>query len=55
MRKAERPAGLGLAIVKEIVDAHHGTIRINDNPAGHGLIFNLSFPLWAEPASTPSL
>jgi signal transduction histidine kinase len=42
-------AGLGLAIVKEIADAHHGTIRIDDNPAGRGVIFNLSFPLWAEP------
>src|SRR5215831_17297125 len=32
-------AGLGLAIVKEVANAHHATIRIEDNPAGQGAIF----------------
>jgi two-component system, OmpR family, sensor histidine kinase TctE len=43
-------AGLGLAIVKEIVDAHCGTIRIDDNPEGPGSIFTLHFPLRVDQA-----
>ena len=41
-------AGLGLAIVKEIMEAHHGTINIDENPAGSGAIFTLCFQLWDE-------
>jgi len=43
-------AGLGLAIVKEIADAHHATLRIDDNPAGHGVVFILG--LVPSPART---
>jgi signal transduction histidine kinase len=35
-------AGLGLAIVMEIMKAHQGSIRIDDNPDG-GIIFTLHF------------
>lgn len=36
-------AGLGLAIVKRTMEAHEGTITIDDNPAG-GAIFTIRFP-----------
>jgi signal transduction histidine kinase len=36
-------AGLGLAIVKRTVEAHDGTVSIDDNPEG-GTIFTLRFP-----------
>jgi signal transduction histidine kinase len=39
-----RGAGLGLAIVAEIMKAHRGTIRIDDNPGG-GAAFALVFVL----------
>jgi signal transduction histidine kinase len=35
-------AGLGLAIVAEIMKAHHGSISVDDNPAG-GMVFTLRF------------
>jgi signal transduction histidine kinase len=37
-------AGLGLSIVREIVRAHSGEVRVDDNPGG-GSIFSLRFPL----------
>jgi two-component system, OmpR family, sensor histidine kinase TctE len=37
-------AGLGLSIVREIVKAHGGEVRVDDNPGG-GSIFTLHFPL----------
>ena len=37
-------AGLGLSIVREIVKAHRGEVRVDDNPGG-GSIFTLQFPL----------
>ena len=35
-------SGLGLAIVNEIMKAHHGAVRVSDNPGG-GAIFTLAF------------
>jgi signal transduction histidine kinase len=35
-------AGLGLAIVSEIMKAHHGSVRVVDNPGG-GAVFTLVF------------
>lgn len=35
--------GLGLYIVHKIVNAHHGDIKISDNPGG-GTIFTITFP-----------
>jgi signal transduction histidine kinase len=36
-------AGLGLAIAKEIVEAHRGSIRVEETPGG-GATFKMSFP-----------
>lgn len=41
-------AGLGLAIVAEIMKAHQGTVRIDDNRGG-GTVFTLSFARSASP------
>jgi len=49
---------LGLAIVKEVAEAHHATIRIDDNLAARGALFTLRFSPWldahctVEPAET---
>jgi signal transduction histidine kinase len=44
-RSAASPgAGLGLSIVREIVKAHGGEVRVDNNPGG-GSIFALRFPL----------
>jgi signal transduction histidine kinase len=53
-------AGLGLAIVKEIANAHHASLRVDDNPIGQGTIFTLGLEsvdrhrlaALPEPAST---
>jgi signal transduction histidine kinase len=46
-------AGLGLAIVKEIADAHHATLRVDDNPLGRGTIFTIRFsPVIDRPRET---
>jgi signal transduction histidine kinase len=39
--------GIGLDRVKSIVDAHKGTIRIEDNPGG-GTIFFITLPAQPE-------
>ena len=36
--------GIGLDVVKQIVDAHHGTIKADDNPGG-GTVFTISLPI----------
>ncbi len=36
--------GLGLAICRGIADAHHATIRLENNPAGRGAVISLAFP-----------
>jgi signal transduction histidine kinase len=48
---ASNGAGLGLAIVREIMNAHRGSIRVDERPAG-GASFTLSFaadPRTAQP------
>src|SRR5215468_2774246 len=48
-----RGAGLGLAIVKEVADAHHATLRVDDNPLGRGTIFTIRFsPAIDRPCET---
>lgn len=39
--------GLGLALAKEVVEAHHGRIRV-ESAVGHGTAFTLKLPLVAE-------
>ncbi|HQP38885.1 MAG TPA: ATP-binding protein, partial [Polyangiaceae bacterium] len=41
--------GLGLAIVKRLVDAHGGSVRIEDNTP-HGTVFVVSLPISLSPA-----
>ena len=36
--------GIGLDVVKQIVVAHHGTIKADDNPGG-GTVFTMSLPI----------
>jgi K+-sensing histidine kinase KdpD len=47
-----RGFGLGLAIVKQAVDAHGGSVRV-DNEAGHGCTFVIELPL-RQPATEGS-
>jgi two-component system sensor histidine kinase HydH len=48
--------GLGLSIVSKIVDGHHGSIRVENSPAG-GAVFTIFFPLGetAEAQATAEL
>ena len=45
-------AGLGLAIVREIMNAHGGAVKVEDNPGG-GAVFSLSFQLTPQLAGKP--
>ena len=42
-------SGLGLAIVREIAVQHLATARLRPNPAGHGAVARVAFPLWQPP------
>ncbi len=46
-------SGLGLAICQRLVAAHDGTVVASPSPLG-GLRIELTFPLFADPASRPS-
>lgn len=41
--RAQGGAGLGLAIVRAIAEAHHGSVRVTESPAG-GAAFELDLP-----------
>ena len=43
--------GLGLAIVKGLVEAHAGTVALEDSPDGVGAVFRLTLPLAPEQPS----
>lgn len=43
-RSAKGHFGLGLSIAYEIVTAHHGTIKVHDNPEG-GAVFEVRLPV----------
>lgn len=45
-------SGLGLTISRAIADAHHATIRLDNNPRGRGARVALDFPALATPAPT---
>ena len=40
----EEEENLRLDMVKQIVDAHHGTVKADDNPGG-GTVFTISLPI----------
>jgi signal transduction histidine kinase len=44
--------GLGLSIVSQIIDGHHGTIRVEKGPQG-GASFIIFFPLEQSSAARP--
>lgn len=48
-RRSAGGAGLGLSIVKRIVDAHGGTITVDDRPEG-----GAEFSMWFRPAVSPT-
>jgi hypothetical protein len=48
----KRGTGLGLAIVSRIMEDHHGSIRVEDNPQAGGARFILELPL--APESLPA-
>jgi signal transduction histidine kinase len=45
-------SGLGLYIVKGIVEAHHGTVEVDEAPAG-GALFRVLLPAGAPPWEAP--
>ena len=44
--------GLGLSMCREIVEAHHGRIRVESSP-GKGTSFTLKLPIAARTAAAP--
>ncbi|MBX3247435.1 MAG: PAS domain S-box protein [Myxococcales bacterium] len=44
--------GIGLALVRQIVDAHGGTIEVDDSPLG-GALFRVHLPVRASERATP--
>lgn len=46
-------SGMGLAIAKGIVEAHGGSIRIEDNPKGRGSRFVVTLPIGDEDETPP--
>jgi signal transduction histidine kinase len=46
--------GLGLSMCREIVEAHHGRIRVESSP-GKGTAFTLKLPMAFESAAAPAL
>ena len=55
--KGIQGTGLGLWISCEIIDRHHGTIRMrsNQHETTHGTVFTLFLPYETEPSSAPSI
>jgi signal transduction histidine kinase len=41
--------GLGLALCKDVIESHHGRIRV-ESALGEGTCFTLRFPLVEKPA-----
>ncbi|HEU4570375.1 MAG TPA: HAMP domain-containing histidine kinase [Gemmatimonadales bacterium] len=41
--------GLGLALVKQTIEAHGGTVRVEENPGG-GAVFHFSLPVASSPS-----
>jgi signal transduction histidine kinase len=46
--------GLGLSLCKDIIEAHHGRIRVDSTP-GKGTAFTLKLPVATAPAAPPSM
>lgn len=44
-QEKERGTGLGLFITREILEAHNGSIAVQNNPDGKGVTFALSLPM----------
>ncbi len=49
LTRAVKGSGLGLTLVKQIVEAHHGSVRVESEP-GRGSTFSIRLPLESTPA-----
>lgn len=47
-RRDSGGTGMGLAIVRAMLEAHGGSIRLEDAAGGRGAVFVLTIPLWAS-------